>query len=119
MPEPWLPVVKVTLENPSRPELKARLDALIDTGSDISAIPHRVVRQLRLKSRRSVRVTGIDGLGISMKRYLVSVEMADTRLEWRRTIVWSGDLVVIARDILSEFAFTYDGKNRKFEIHDP
>ena len=51
--------------------------------------------------------------------YIVDLEFAETHLERKSVIAWDGDLVILGRDVLDKFIFTYDGKARQFEIHDP
>ncbi|HEX7594156.1 MAG TPA: hypothetical protein VF429_08310 [Anaerolineae bacterium] len=117
--EPGAPTVNVIIQNPSTPGLKVELVGLVDTGSDLSAIPTRIIRALALKSRRRIQITGVDGLTVSMRRFLVNLTFAETSFEWRPVIEWPGEFVVIGRDLLRECIFAYDGKNRSFEIRDP
>lgn len=119
MSEPATPLVTVTIQNPSRPARTIRLDGLIDTGSDISAIPKGVAGKLGLPRGRRIQVSGIAGLELSPKSYLANLEIAGHSIESRRVIEWNGEAVIIARDLLSEFTFFYDGKNRRFELRDP
>lgn len=53
---------KITLENPTRPELKGmELDALADTGSLFLCLPEEVRLQLQLEATSEKEVTTADG----------------------------------------------------------
>ncbi len=119
MVEHYTPIISVILRNPLRPDRREQVNGLVDSGSDISAIPKGAIRKLGLASQGQIRLTGIDGIEVSFKRYIVDFEIAKTMLERRGVIEWAGELAIIGRDLLSEFTFTYDGKNRQFEIRDP
>lgn len=77
------------------------------------------IRKLGLKDQGQITLTGIDGIRTSFKRYVVDFELAGMQLERRAVIGWSGQMAVMGRDLLSEFAFFYDGKNHKLELRDP
>ena len=113
------PIITIVIQNPLHPNRRVQVDGLVDTGSDISAIPASVIQELALKRRKQIRLTGVNGIETSFKRYVVNLELAGTHLERRAVVEWPGEVAVIGRDLLSEFAFFYDGKNRQFELRDP
>jgi predicted aspartyl protease len=113
------PIIVVTLKDPHRPNRRVQVDGLVDTGSDVSAIPIEAIRKLGLKDQGQITLAGIDGIRMSFKRYVVDFELAETHLERRAVIEWSGELAVVGRDLLNEFTFFYDGKNHRFELRDP
>ena len=117
--QPPAAVVSVTLQNPSEPRLKLQLEGVLDTGSDVTAVPVPIVRRLKLRKRTRIPVGGLDGYQLERDSYLVNLEFGNKRMERRVVITWLGDFLVLGRDVLNEFTLLIDGKMRQFELRDP
>lgn len=114
--DPPAPLIRVILQHPSHLERTVQIDGIIDTGADICAIPSSLVPAMALSESAPIRISGIASKRHSYTTYIVNMEFAETRLIRRRVIVWDGNLVILGRDALEQFIFTYDGKSRQFEI---
>ena len=111
--------IQITLQNPLRTDLLATSEALIDTGSDFTAIPATLIDALALKRKGTIRLKGIEERENSFDSYIVNLQVADTRLERILAIGWQGKFVILGRDAMNDLTFWYDGKNKQFELRDP
>ncbi len=116
---PPAPLVDVTVENPHTPDRRVTLQAIIDTGADITAIPESVVSQLLLQVSERIKVAGLDGKQSTLPTFIVNIRMTDLTIERVEVIGWPSEEIVLGRDLLSNFEIFLDGKNRQFEIRDP
>ncbi len=112
-------IVAVTVQNPNDLTRQRELDGIVDTGADVTLIPHRLARQIGVRSHSQMLISGVDGLDVARPTYIVNLEFAETKLERRAVGEWNGRFIVLGRDMLDGFIFVYDGKTRQFEIRDP
>ncbi len=117
--DPPAPILEIQVENPFQKELRRTASAVLDIGSDITAIPQFLLRALKLKDSSKVSMTGIDGMTLQHNAYLVNLTVEGFPFERLEVIDWRGDEVLLGRDVLNEFEITLDGKNRQFEMRDP
>lgn len=84
--------------------------ALVDTGADVTVIPHRVGRDLRLPFLREIRILGIGGSARRATVHSAEVEIADVReiLE----VVVLGNEALVGRDLLNRWSVRLDGPNQ-------
>jgi hypothetical protein len=75
--DPPAPLVWATFVNPENPRLRLRLRPLLDSGSDISAIPDEKIVALGLERYDAIRLTGINNVARSAPTYLANVQLAD------------------------------------------
>lgn len=125
------PVCPVTLQ-PSAATIKAlrakgrtipsvKVLALLDTGSNSTAISHKVIRKLKLAARGRVEVYTSNKTSEIRNEYDISLAFdAQARIGLVRVLEaslkgWSIDCL-IGRDVLRHGVLTYDGPRRRVSL---
>lgn len=114
--DPPAPFVEVIIQHPENLELSTRLQAKIDTGADISAIPTSLVSQLQLPVASKMLVEGYDGVSATVSSYSALFEIADTRFENWEVIVFPDNYILLGRDILNYFYIQLNGPELTFKL---
>jgi hypothetical protein len=113
---PPAPFFEVAIHHPENLEQAARLQAKIDTGADISAIPTGLVSQLQLPVASKMLVEGYDGVSVTVSSYSVLFEVAGTRFENWEVIAFPDDYVLLGRDILNHYYIQLNGPELTFNL---
>jgi predicted aspartyl protease len=113
---PPAPFLTITIVNPYQLEKRVELPALLDTGSDVTALPIRIVTELGLEVQRTIAVSGMDDEPIPTPVYVTNLEVEGNRMERVDVVEWEDNFVVLGRDILNEFYIILDGQMKQFEI---
>lgn len=95
---------------------QATLEALLDTGSDISFVPLNVARRLGLRYLGTGRAEGIGGERVA--RHIFQAFFSLEREASRETnmMAWNEDLALLGRDVLNQYHITLDGPNQSLTI---
>ena len=115
---PPAPVLEVVLTTPIS-GLQGRViksSALLDSGADITVIPHWAAQQLQLKYVDEIQASGYDG--VPQKTYVYSVKIIFDKIGdfTIRTITTDNDYALIGRDILNKWSLFLEGSDEVFEI---
>lgn len=96
------------------------LKGLVDSGGDGTAIPQRVIDNLRLIPVRERPVAGYKGKPSKELTFLVDISLDGFKFELIE-VVSCGDEeeILIGRNLLNDLKVLLDGKNLNFEIIDP
>ena len=93
------------------------VEALIDSGADITAVPRRFVEQLQLKLVDQVFVRGYEGAQWERADvYWARVFIRDVGDNIIRVISSNHDYALIGRDIINSWELFLHGKAKVFEI---
>ena len=94
------------------------VEALIDSGADITAVPRRFVEQLQLKLVDQVPVRGYEGAQSEKLAdvYSARVFIRDVGDNIVRVISSNDDYALIGRDIINSWELFLHGKANVFEI---
>ena len=95
---------------------KIKVNAIIDTGASISAIPKYFISKLDLFPTRKVQVTGFTGEKENVYKYLIKVFLTSKMKYEIEVIPSKRDYFIIGRDILNRMKLIADGPNRKFSL---
>ena len=117
--DPPAAIIDVSIENPFLSGVSITKPALLDTAADITAIPEAVVKPLGLQVAHTTTASGLDHVSIVRRSYIVNLRVAGTTFERISAIEWPGPEILLGRDVLNAFEIKLDGKNRRFEMHDP
>jgi hypothetical protein len=114
--EPPAPFVEIAIHHPTNLEQSIRIQAKIDTGADVSAIPTSLIPQLQLPVASNLLIEGYDGVSVRVLSYSVLLEIADHRFENWEVIAFPDDYVLLGRDILNYFYVQLNGPDFTFKV---
>lgn len=113
--DPPAPFLDITVANRNNRRWRATIPALLDTGSEISAIPERFIDQLHLYPVGQIRLTGIHSTKViftySLNLQILTHKFADVEI-----ISTSLEFAVVGREILNELLLTLDGPSLTFSV---
>lgn len=115
--EPPAPIVPVTITNTLNRRLRQSFHALIDTGSDITAIPVEAIDRLQLYEIRRLQFEDLHANTSIVFTYKVRLTIADLVIPEIEVITTGLDVGIIGRDILNRFDLHLYGKHLAFEIN--
>lgn len=114
--DPPAPFIEVIIHHPEILEQATHIQAKIDTGADISAIPSALASQLRLPIASQMIVEGYDGISVAVSSYGVLLEVADTHFEDWEVITIPDSYVLLGRDVLNHFYSQLNGPELTFNL---
>ena len=118
--DPPAPVARVTLRNPHRGATVSDVLLLLDTGADVTLLPHTAVEQLGvpLLAGQRYELMGLDG-----SKSFASVVMLDLLFLKRalrgRDLLIEEERGIWGRDILTHVTLLLDGPQRHWSEHAP
>ncbi len=106
--QPPAPMLRVGISAPQGQGV-IQLQALIDTGSDISILPESVIEGLGIIRAGTVELEGYDGETTEATAFIVRVSLLTGR-QWSVAVVaWSQSHGLIGRNLLNHWRLTLDG----------
>lgn len=116
--DPPAPVVPVRLRAPGQPDA-AHADGTIDSGSDLCAIPDRLVAALDLPPVRSVRARGFAGAPVEVPVYRVDLEVDGFAFPRVEALPTARPYVLVGRNVLRRLVVRLDGPRELLVTLDP
>jgi hypothetical protein len=114
--DPPGPFVEIVIHHAANLEQFIRIQAKIDTGADVSAIPANLVPQLQLPVASKLLIEGYDGVSVTVLTYSVMFEIADIRFDNWEVIAFPYDYGLLGRDILNSFYIQLNGPDLAFKL---
>ncbi len=114
--EPPAPLLNITIFAPTNTHIRANVQALLDTGAEISVIPDVIIRHLALTPYAIMLVEAYDSRTRQLPLYAVTLEITGTRLSTVKMVTYSVDHAILGRDVLNRFVVTLDGPHLAFDI---
>ena len=112
--EPSALVIPAVLAGVVRSRPQVRLSALIDTGSDITAVPETAVTRLRLYAVGRIEVEGVHAHVETVEIYTVQLSIADLRIREMEVIPTKQPFVILGRDWLETYYLLLNGPEQTF-----
>lgn len=113
---PPAPVLPISLFAPfARGEI--RLEALVDSGADITVVPVDIVSRLRLRRIDIVLVSGLDSGAREAEVYAVALGvegLLPPRIS--RVLAWGADYALLGRDVLNRLIAVLNGPEETLQV---
>lgn len=114
--QPPAPCLTVTLRHPEDLTRTINLQAKIDTGADISAIPINLIAQLGLPIMSKLVVEGYNGIPATVSTYSAHILIGAARFRLQEVIAISEPHALLGRDILNHFYVHLNGPELNFDL---
>lgn len=112
---PPAPLLQVTVASIVRTRREATL-ALLDTGSDITAIPDKLADPLRLYPIGRLRLEDVEAKTTPVFTYAVQLTVAGVTIPRLEVILTGLDFAVLGRDVLNRFYLLLNGPELTFDL---
>lgn len=113
--DPPAPFLDITVANRHNRRWRATMPALLDTGSEISAIPERFIDQLHLYPVGQISLTGIHSTKV-IYTFSVNLQMLTYKFTEVEIVSTPLEFAVVGREILNELLLTLDGPSLTFSV---
>jgi predicted aspartyl protease len=111
---PPAPLLTVKLAGAVRSRPRTEVPALIDTGSDVTAVPANLVRKLRLYRLRRIRIEDVEAREIAGHTYAIRLTVGDYPTREMEVILTKLPFAVLGRDWLQEYYLLLNGPEQNF-----
>ena len=115
-PAPFLPI---QISHPAQPEHGLEVLAKVDTGADISAIPHRIATALALEETGELQAAGFDGPPATYAICAVRIVLPSGQRARLNALVIPSEDVILGRDVLNHLRLLFDGPALSLDILPP
>lgn len=114
--DPPAPILTAILTSVVHRRPQVRLQALIDTGSDITAIPDTAVKRLRLYAVGRLQVEDINAQVTITDIYTVRLTITDQAVREMEVVQTEQPFVILGRDWLEQYFLLLNGPERNFVV---
>jgi predicted aspartyl protease len=114
---PPIPVIALDLVTPDGSLSLSGVAAIVDTAADRTVIPLGFLHQLKLRPVGQIRVQGFGTAQFVVDIYELRVVIPNVCDVTVRAIEHANELhILLGRDVLNQFSFTFDGPNQFIEF---
>lgn len=113
--DPPAPFLDITISNRSNRRWRATIPSLLDTGSEITAIPERTIERLRLYPVGRLKLTGIHSTKINYT-YSINLRILTYKFTDLEVVSTPLEFAVVGREILNDLLLTLDGPSLTFTV---
>lgn len=113
---PPAPVLQVAVAHVVHPRRRQLVAALLDTGSDITAIPDRLVAELQLYPVGRLQLEDLRVGTTRVLTYAVHLTVVDSTLPQVEVVLTGLDFIVLGRDVLNQFYAQLAGPEQRFAL---
>jgi len=118
--DPPAPVARVVLRNPDAGTAVSDVLLLLDTGADVTLLPHASVQALGISPLADLRyeLMGFDGSKSFASVVLIDMVFLD-RVFRGRYLVTEDECGILGRDILNHVTLLFDGPRQQWSAQAP
>jgi predicted aspartyl protease len=113
--EPPAPFLTVTIHHPEANQA-IPIEAKIDTGTDISAIPLSIIQELGLPVTSKLLVEGYDGVASTVSTYGAILQIEQARFRSQEFIAIAEPHALLGREILNHYYLLLNGPKLNFDL---
>ncbi len=114
--DPAAPVLSAALSSVVRQRPQVRFSALIDTGADMTAVPHTAINRLRLYAVGQIEVEGIHAQVAMVDIYTVRLSITDLLVREIEVVPTELPFVILGRDWLEPYCLLLNGPENSFQL---
>lgn len=114
--DPPAPLLEVTIANTANKRRRRSLSALLDTGSDITAIPDSLAQPLQLYPIGQIQLESVEATTTTVLTYAVHLTIGDLSIPRLEVILTGLDFIVVGRDVLNRFYLLLNGPEQNFDL---
>lgn len=114
--QPPAPFLDLVVHHPEETAQAIRIQAKIDTGADISAVPAVLITQLGLPTTSKIVIEGYDGIPATVFTYGVVIEVEQAHFRSQEVIAISEQYILLGRDVLNHFYLHLNGPELTFNL---
>ncbi len=115
---PPAPVVPLRLRAPGHHAV-LEIEAKVDTGADLCAVPVSLVAALDLPPVRAVQATGFSGAAHEAIVYRVDLEIDGVVFRRIETMAFGRPYALVGRNVLQHLVARYDGPRERLDVSRP
>ena len=113
---PPMPVAEVQISSYEQPERVVTVQAIVDSGSDGTFLPERVLRELGAESVREVWVSGIQDIRYQARVYMVKLAIGSYEFFGTRVVGDVQGRAILGRNVLNQAIVNLNGLANVVEI---
>lgn len=113
---PPMPVVEVTVSSFENPDKVITLTAIVDSGSDGTFLPKKVLQELGAESVRSAWVSGIQEIRYRAQVYMVKMTIGSYEFFGTRAVGDVQGRAILGRNVLNQIVVNLNGLANVVEI---
>jgi len=117
--QPPAPFVEFEVVSTQDPTQRRPGQGLLDTGAEVSVLPVEILTALQIPKASNMSVESWDGSPTLVTTYIVTLGIADARLDSIEVVAAPMPYAILGRDVLNHFILTLNGKDLIFELQDP
>jgi len=114
--DPPAPMVQVTLRHILQGRRRATAIGLLDTGSDVTAIPATLVQRLDLYPFSRLRLEDVTGETRTILTYAIHLNIGEKTIPKLEVIQTGLDHVILGRDVLNQLYLSLRGPELTFTL---
>ncbi len=114
--DPPAPLLDVTVTSVVNRRRRRSLPALLDTGSDITAIPRYLVERLQLYPISRLQLESVEATTSTVFTYAVRLTIGELTIPHLEVILTGLDFVVVGRDVLNRLYLLLNGPEQTFDL---
>lgn len=117
--QPPAPFIEFEVVSPQDSTQRHLAQGLLDTGAEVSVLPVEILAALQIPKASNMPVESWDGSSTLVTTYIVTVEIANARLDSIEMVAAPTPYAILGRDVLNHFILTLNGKDLTLELQDP
>lgn len=114
--DPPAPLMEVTVANTANRRRRRSLSALLDTSSDITAIPDSLAELLQLYPVGQIQLESVEATTTTVLTYAVHFTIGELSIPRLEVILTGLDFVVVGRDVLNRLYLLLNGPEQTFDL---
>ena len=117
--QPPAPFVEFEVISPQDSTQRHLAQGLLDTGAKVSVLPVEILTALQIPKASDMSVESWDGSPTLVTTYIVTLGIANARLDSIEVVATPMPYAILGRDVLNHFILALNGKDLIFELQDP